>query len=89
VLCKRKCKAGHAKYWDSLAVDIVYVQEIDSTETRCHNKVVVRGMHCIGKHDTSTFNVANFASTHFQGKVGAFACKNAAKQGADFSLTTA
>jgi hypothetical protein len=38
-LRQRKNKAGHAKYWDSLAVDIVPVEE-DATETRRYYKVV-------------------------------------------------
>jgi hypothetical protein len=41
-LHKRKNKAGHAKYWDSLAVDIVSVEEEDATETSRYDKVVVR-----------------------------------------------
>jgi hypothetical protein len=41
-LRQRKNKAGHAKYWDSLAVDTVSVEEKDATETRHYDKVVVR-----------------------------------------------
>jgi hypothetical protein len=41
-LRQRKNKAGHAKYWDSLAVDIVSVEEKDATETRRYDKVVVQ-----------------------------------------------
>jgi hypothetical protein len=41
-LPQRKNKAGHAKYWDSLAVDIVSVEEKDATDTRRYDTVVVR-----------------------------------------------
>ena len=88
VLRQRKCKAGHAKYWDQLAVDIVSVEEKDNTETRRYDKVVVRCMRCTGKHDGTTMNVPNFAKTHFDEKNGEFTCKSATKQGAWLHLVT-
>jgi hypothetical protein len=45
-------------------------------------------MHCTGKHDIGTINIANFACTHFEDKDGASVCKNAVMKGADFFLTT-
>jgi hypothetical protein len=62
---KLKFKAGCAKYWDQLAVEIVSMKETGHTDTRRHDKVVVRCMTCSRKLDGTTINVPNFAMTHF------------------------
>jgi nitrate reductase cytochrome c-type subunit len=62
-------------------VDIATAEEQDGTETLRYDKVVVRCMKCGGKHDSSTMNVPNFASTHFKIVDGVMQCKSASKQG--------
>jgi hypothetical protein len=81
VLRQRRIKAGHAKYWDQLAIDVVSVEERDGDEILCFDKVILRCMKCDTKHDTVSINVANFASTHFVKKDGELQCKQIKAQG--------
>jgi hypothetical protein len=59
MLRKRKNKAGHAKYWNSLAVDIVSVEEKDATETRRYDKVVVRTVTQVQPSSEGLFQQCN------------------------------
>jgi hypothetical protein len=65
LLRQRKRKAGHAKYWEMLAVDIVTTEEKDGNTVTRSDKVVVRCLSCGDTHDSKHLNVPNFARTHF------------------------
>jgi hypothetical protein len=77
----RKNKAGHAKYWDRVGVDVVSVEEKEGQETVSYDKVVVRCLDCGCTHCSKNVNVANFASTHFEDHKGKAICKRKSAKG--------